>query len=66
MHYIEVLEDCLGMRAEKNMLPMQPGDVRATYADIDDLVRYTGYQPTVTVEQGLENFVAWYRDYYQV
>jgi UDP-glucuronate 4-epimerase len=66
MHYIEVLEDCLGMRAEKNMLPMQPGDVRATYADIDDLVRYTGYQPTVTVEQGLANFVAWYRDYYQV
>jgi len=66
MHYIEVLEECLGMRAEKNMLPMQPGDVRATYADIDDLVRDTGYQPTVTVEQGLANFVAWYRDYYQV
>ena len=66
MHYIEVLENCLGIEAQKNMLPMQPGDVRATYADIDDLVRDTGYQPTVTVEQGLANFVAWYRDYYQV
>ena len=66
MHYIEVLENCLGKQAQKNMLPMQPGDVRATYADIDDLVRDTGYQPTVTVEQGLANFVAWYRDYYRV
>jgi UDP-glucuronate 4-epimerase len=66
MHYIKVLENCLGKQAQKNMLPMQPGDVRATYADIDDLVRDTGYQPTVTVEQGLANFVAWYRDYYQV
>jgi len=66
MHYIEVLENCLGIEAQKNMLPMQPGDVRATYADIDDLVSDTGYQPTVTVEQGLANFVAWYRDYYQV
>jgi UDP-glucuronate 4-epimerase len=66
MHYIEVLEDCLGKKAEKNMLPMQPGDVQATYADIDDLVRDIGYKPDVTVEQGLANFVNWYRDFYRV
>jgi UDP-glucuronate 4-epimerase len=66
MHYIEVLENCLGRQAVKNMLPMQPGDVQATYADIDDLVRDTGYQPTVTVEAGLARFVSWYRDFYRV
>ncbi|MGB5540478.1 MAG: NAD-dependent epimerase [Gammaproteobacteria bacterium] len=64
MHFIEVLEDCLGKKAEKNMLPMQPGDVQATYADIDDLVRDIGYKPDMTVEQGLANFVRWYRDFY--
>jgi len=66
MHYIEVLEDCLGMKAEKNMLPLQPGDVPATYADVTDLVRDVGYKPDMSVEQGIANFVAWYRDYYQV
>jgi len=66
MHYIEVLEDCLGMQAEKNMLPLQPGDVPATYADVTDLVRDVGYKPDMSVEQGVANFVAWYRDYYQV
>ena len=66
MHYIEVLEDCLGMQAEKNMLPLQPGDVPATYADVTDLVRDVGYKPDMPVEKGVANFVAWYRDYYQV
>jgi UDP-glucuronate 4-epimerase len=66
MHYIEVLEDCLGMRAEKNLLPLQPGDVPATYADVSDLVRDVGYKPDMPVKQGIANFVAWYRDYYQV
>jgi len=66
MHYIEVLEDCLGMQAEKNMLPLQPGDVPATYADVSDLVRDVGYKPYMSVKQGVANFVAWYRDYYQV
>ena len=65
MHYIEVLEDCLGMKAEKNMLPLQPGDVPATYADVTDLVRDVGYKPDMSVEQGVARFVAWYRDYYQ-
>jgi len=66
MHYIEVLEDCLGKKAEKNMLPLQPGDVPATYADVDDLVRDVGYKPDMQIEQGIANFVAWYRDYYEV
>jgi UDP-glucuronate 4-epimerase len=66
MHYIEVLEDCLGMKAEKNMLPLQPGDVPATYADVTDLVRDVGYKPDMSVEQGVASFVAWFRDYYQV
>ncbi|MGB5306232.1 MAG: NAD-dependent epimerase [Gammaproteobacteria bacterium] len=66
MHYIEVLEDCLGKKAEKNMLPLQLGDVPATYADVDDLVRDVGYKPNMQVEQGIANFVAWYRDYYGV
>ena len=66
MHYIGVLEKCLGREAEKNMLPMQPGDVQATYADIDDLVRDVGYRPATTVEDGLARFVEWYREFYGV
>ena len=66
MHYIEVLEQCLGREAEKNMLPLQPGDVPDTYANVEDLVRDTGYQPSTSVEQGVKNFVDWYRGYYEV
>ena len=65
MHFIEVLEQCLGKQAEKNMLPLQQGDVPATYADIDDLSRDVGFRPNTSVETGIANFVAWYRDYYQ-
>ncbi len=64
MHMIEVLEDCLGQRAEKNMLPMQPGDVPATYADVDDLVRDVGFKPQTSIEDGVRRFVEWYRAYY--
>jgi UDP-glucuronate 4-epimerase len=64
MRYLEVLEGCLGKKAEKNMLPLQPGDVQATYADIDDLVRDIGYRPETTIEEGLARFVDWYRDFY--
>jgi UDP-glucuronate 4-epimerase len=64
MHYIEVLEDCLGKKAEKNLLPLQPGDVPATFANVEDLVRDIGYKPDMSVEQGIANFVAWYREYY--
>jgi UDP-glucuronate 4-epimerase len=66
MHYIEVLEDSLGIKAQKNLLPLQPGDVPDTYADVQDLVRDVGYQPATSVEDGVANFVAWYRDYYKV
>ena len=66
MHYIEVLEDCLGKKAEKNMLPLQPGDVPDTYADVQDLIEDTGYKPDTSVETGIANFVAWYKDYFNV
>ena len=66
MRYIEVLEDCLGKKAEKNLMPMQPGDVPATYANVDDLVRDLDYKPATTLEYGIDKFVRWYRDYYKV
>jgi UDP-glucuronate 4-epimerase len=65
MRYIEVLEQCLGKQAEKNMLPLQQGDVPATYADIDALSRDVGFRPNTPIETGIANFVAWYRDYYR-
>ncbi len=64
--YIEVLEDCLGKKAQQNLLPLQPGDVPDTYANVEDLVRDVGYRPDTSVEEGIANFVAWYRDFYQV
>jgi len=64
MRFIEVLEECLGRTAEKNFLPMQDGDVPATYADVDDLIRDVGYQPATPIETGIARFVEWYRDYY--
>jgi len=66
MHYIATLENCLGKKAEMDLLPLQPGDVPDTYADVDDLVRDMGYKPATSVEDGVANFVAWYREYYQV
>ncbi|MCB2217271.1 NAD-dependent epimerase [Desulfofustis glycolicus] len=66
LRYIEVLEDCLGRKAEKNLLPMQPGDVPATFADVDDLVRDFDYRPATSLEYGIEKFVQWYREYFRV
>lgn len=66
MRYIEVLENCLGKKAEKNMLPLQPGDVPYTYADTEDLAKDVGYKPDTSVEDGIARFVEWYMDYYQV
>ncbi|MEA3639532.1 MAG: NAD-dependent epimerase [Lamprobacter sp.] len=66
MHYIETLEQCLGKTAEKELLPLQPGDVPDTYADVSDLVDELGYRPATSVEDGIRRFVDWYRDYYQV
>jgi len=66
LRFIEVLEDCLGRKAEKNFLPMQPGDVPATYADVDDLMQAVGFKPSTSLEEGIGKFVAWYRDYFTV
>lgn len=66
LRYIEVLEDCLGKSAEKNLLPMQPGDVPDTYADVDALVSGVDYRPNMAVEEGVKRFVEWYRAFYQI
>ena len=66
LRYVEILEDCLGRKATKNLLPIQPGDVPDTYANVDALIRDVDYQPTTSVEVGIERFVRWYRDYYKV
>ncbi len=66
MHFIETLEQCLGRKAEKNLLPLQPGDVPDTYADVSDLVKDLGYRPKTPVEEGIGRFVDWYRNYYGV
>lgn len=65
LRYIEILEDCLGRKAMKNLLPLQPGDVPDTYADVDALIEDVNYKPATPIEQGIENFVRWYRDYYK-
>jgi len=62
--FVEAIEQAIGKRAEKNYLPMQPGDVVSTYADTDPLVAITGYRPQTKVQRGVEAFVDWYRDYY--
>jgi len=64
MHFIGTLEKCLGKTAEKNMMPMQLGDVPATYADVDDLMKDVGFRPATPIEDGIANFVDWYREYY--
>jgi len=66
MDYIGALEKSLGIKATKNMLPLQDGDVPDTYANVDDLVRDLNYKPSMSVERGVENFVKWYKDFYKV
>jgi UDP-glucuronate 4-epimerase len=66
MHVVGLLEKELGRRAVTDMLPMQPGDVPATFAEIDDLTRDTGFTPEVSIEDGIRSFVNWYRGYYRV
>jgi UDP-glucuronate 4-epimerase len=61
---ITLLENKLGKKAEKRFLPMQPGDVYATYADITDTQRDYGFSPVTHLEQGLETFATWYKDFY--
>jgi len=66
MRYIEVIEHCVGKKAKMNMLPLQPGDVPDTYADASDLMSDVGYMPSTPVEEGVQRFVDWYVDYYNV
>ena len=66
LHFIDVLEQSLGKKAEKRLMPLQPGDVPATYADIDDLSNDVGFKPTTPVEVGIPRFVRWYREFYGV
>jgi len=65
LRFIEILEGCLGKKAEKNLLPLQAGDVIATYADVDDLVMEVGFKPATPIEEGIKRFVEWFRGYYR-
>ena len=65
MDYIAVLEKCLGKEAKKEFLPMQPGDVYETYADVTDLMRDYGFKPSTTIEEGLSKFAEWFKNYYR-
>lgn len=66
MKMISVLEECLGKKAEINFMPHQAGDVPATYADVDSLVRDVDFKPSTSIEDGISKFVAWYREFYQI
>lgn len=66
LRFIEVLEQALGKKAEKKLMPIQPGDVPATYADINDLTRDVGFTPSTPIEVGIPRFVEWYRDFYKI
>ena len=65
LRYISVIEDCVGKKAEMNLLPLQPGDVPDTYADVDDLVADVDYKPSTPIETGVARFVDWFRDFYE-
>lgn len=66
MHMIETLEDCLGKKAEKNMMEIQPGDVPSTYANVENLINDVDFKPETSIETGVANFVEWYKDFYNV
>ncbi len=66
LRFIEILEQVIGKKAEKKLLPLQPGDVPTTYADIDDLARDVGFAPSTPIEEGIPRFVKWYREFYRI
>jgi len=66
MDYIKALENSIGIEAIKNLLPLQDGDVPDTYANVDDLIRDFDYKPSMDINEGINNFVTWYRDFYGV
>ena len=65
MRFIEVIEERLGKKAVKNLLPIQEGDVPETFADVDDLIRDVDFKPSTSIETGIEKFITWYTDYYK-
>jgi UDP-glucuronate 4-epimerase len=65
MYFIETIEKCLGKEAKKNLLPLQPGDVPATFADVDALINDVGFKPDTPIELGVSRFINWYKDYYK-
>jgi len=64
MAFVEAIEKAIGKKAMKDYLPLQPGDVPATYANVNDLIKDTGFKPSTTIEVGINNFIKWYREYY--
>jgi len=66
LEYISTIEDALGLKAQKNMLPLQDGDVPATFADVDALRDWVGFTPATDIRTGIGHFVTWYRDYYRI
>jgi UDP-glucuronate 4-epimerase len=66
MDFIGCIEEALGRKAEKNLLPLQDGDVPATYADVDSLQEWVGFSPATDIRTGIARFVTWYREYYKI
>jgi len=66
MDFIEAIENKLGTKIEKNMMPIQPGDVPATYADVTDLVEDLDYKPATPIQEGIDNFVDWYLEFFKI
>ena len=66
MDFIEAIEKSLGKKAKKNFMPMQPGDVPSTYADVQDLIDDFGYKPNTPIQIGIDNFIRWYKKFYKV
>jgi UDP-glucuronate 4-epimerase len=66
MKYVEVIEEALGKKAEKIFLDLQPGDVPATFADVDDLIQDVGFKPSTSIEDGIQRFIEWYKEYYRI
>ena len=66
MDYIKAIEDALGVKAEKMLLPLQPGDVPDTYADVTDLIKDFDFKPKTSVDEGVRDFIAWYKNYHNL
>ena len=66
MEVVRLLEEAIGKKAKRELLPMQPGDVPATYADVDDLMRDADFRPATPISEGIARFIAWYKDYHAI